>query len=174
MSEQQENFLKNLWMNGWPETKTMSEQQEDFVKQLDYRKCERLYQRGWRQVGGMHRGGLLWHRSEEDGGGHVSEEDKNVPTEVDGIRFPSRREARRYGELKLLLRGGAISDLQLQVKYPLPVNGHLVGHYVADFVYKDESTKRTIVEDVKGVRTSVYVLKSKLMKAIYGITILET
>ena len=30
-----------------------------------------------------------------------------------------------------------------------------------------------ITEDVKGVKTAVYQLKKKLMKAIYGIDILE-
>lgn len=31
---------------------------------------------------------------------------KNKKTEVDGIMFDSLKEARRYGELKLLVRGG--------------------------------------------------------------------
>lgn len=35
----------------------------------------------------------------------------NIQTVVDGIKFDSRREARRYAELKLLLRAGIIKDL---------------------------------------------------------------
>lgn len=39
--------------------------------------------------------------------------------EIDGITFDSKKEARRYAELKLLLRGGEIRDLRLQVEYEL-------------------------------------------------------
>lgn len=42
----------------------------------------------------------------------------------------------------------------------------------ADFVYLEHG--KEIVEDTKGMRTQVYVMKRKLMKALYGITILET
>ncbi len=38
---------------------------------------------------------------------------------VDGITFDSRKEARRYTELKLLERTGKITDLQRQVKFKL-------------------------------------------------------
>lgn len=103
-----------------------------------------------------------------------------VRTTVDGIKFASKREARRYGELKLAQAGGAIRNLALQVPYDLVVNGQKVGRYVADFVYHAGpiapgfSTASTVVEDVKGMKTPVYNLKKKLMKAIHGIEILET
>ena len=38
---------------------------------------------------------------------------------IDGITFDSRKEARRYTELKLLERTGKITDLQRQVKFRL-------------------------------------------------------
>jgi hypothetical protein len=36
-----------------------------------------------------------------------------IPTEIDGIRFDSKAEARRYGELMLLEMGGVIRELEL-------------------------------------------------------------
>lgn len=94
--------------------------------------------------------------------------------EIDGILFDSRAEARRYQDLKLLQQAGEISGLELQPKYPLVVNGVKIGLYTADFKYTDCSNGLEIVEDVKGMRTRDYVLRKKLVKALYGIDILET
>lgn len=108
-----------------------------------------------------------------------------IPTTVDGIRFASKREARRYLELKLLQKAGQISDLKLQPRFPLmaasttgTVAGALrelpvIGHYVADFAYVDERTGQRIIEDVKGVKTAMYRWKKKHTEAQYGITITE-
>lgn len=96
-----------------------------------------------------------------------------VRTEVDGITFDSRAEARRYSELKLLERAGAIRELVLQQEYSLGVKGNTIGKYVADFVYIDNETGRRVVEDVKGVRNPLYKWKKRHMKAQYGIDILE-
>jgi hypothetical protein len=90
---------------------------------------------------------------------------------VDGITFDSQREADRWGELKLMQEAGLIQDLQRQVKYPIVVNGQKICVYVADFVYERDG--KTIVEDVKGVRTRVYILKKKLIKSVFGIDISE-
>jgi hypothetical protein len=97
---------------------------------------------------------------------------KNKATVVDGLRFPSRREANRYAELRLLERAGKIEDLRTQVRYPLEVNGLLVSHYVADFTYLEKG--KLVVEDAKGHITPVYVIKKKHMAAQYGIEIKET
>lgn len=94
-----------------------------------------------------------------------------IKTEVDGIRFASKREAARYRELKLLERAGAIVGLQLQPSYPLVINGMNCGRYVGDFAYLEN--RRLVIEDSKGFRTPVYRLKRKLMKAIHGIDIRE-
>jgi len=48
-----------------------------------------------------------------------------------------------------------------------------IGSYRADFTYVNEDGQ-PIVEDVKGFRTPVYRLKKKLMRALYGIEILES
>jgi len=94
--------------------------------------------------------------------------------------FDSAAEARRWGELQALQRAGCISDLQRQVKFVLldaiPRVGNKPGQraisYVADFVYVGEAGWK-VVEDVKGVRTEVYRLKAKLMRAVHGIEITE-
>lgn len=74
--------------------------------------------------------------------------------EIDGITFDSKKEARRYAELKLLLRGGEIRDLRLQVEYELIPKqaGERACNYIADFVYQDVRTGETVVEDVKGYK----------------------
>lgn len=93
-------------------------------------------------------------------------------TVVDGIKFDSMAEAARYGVLKVIQAAGLISDLRLQVKYDIVVNGKKVCRYVSDFVYIENG--KEIVEDVKGMKTPVYNLKKKLMEAVFGVVILET
>ena len=44
---------------------------------------------------------------------------KNKKVEVDGIEFDSKKESRRYWELKLLQQAGKITDLQLQREFEL-------------------------------------------------------
>jgi hypothetical protein len=93
---------------------------------------------------------------------------------IDGISFPSKREGQRYRELRLMEKGGIISDLKCQVPYDLEVNGIHVTRYIADFTYHHVEQKRNFVEDAKGFKTDVYRLKVRLMKAVFGIDILET
>ena len=79
--------------------------------------------------------------------------------------------------MKLLVRAGEIEALELQPKFPLMVNGVKVATYLADFRYrvvKGKSHSLTVVEDTKGVRTPVYQLKKKLVRALYDIDITET
>ena len=97
----------------------------------------------------------------------------NIKTEVDGIKFDSRKEAGRYGDLKLMQKGKVIYDLTLQPKFPIVINGTKICTYIADFAYKDRATGTTTVEDVKGVKTPIYNLKKKLVKALHGIDITE-
>lgn len=91
---------------------------------------------------------------------------------VDGIKFPSKAEARRYGQLLLLWRSSYISDLELQPVYELHVGDIRVGKYIADFRYYAQDGE-LIVEDVKGMRTPVYRLKKRMVEAQYGIVIKE-
>lgn len=105
----------------------------------------------------------------------VSNKYYNVKTATsDGILHDSKKEASRWCELNLLLRAGEISDLRRQVKYELipKQDGERPVYYIADFVYVENG--KTVVEDVKGVRTKEYKLKRKLMLYFYGIKIKET
>jgi len=100
----------------------------------------------------------------------------NKPTEVDGVTFSSKKEARRYGELKLLHRAGEIFDLQVQPRFPLDVNGQPICAYVGDFAYRKAGQAALTVEDVKSPVTRknpVYRLKIKLLKAVRGIEVVE-
>lgn len=101
-------------------------------------------------------------------------------TEVDGIRFQSRKEGERYAELKLLERAGRIRSLVLQPKFELQegftnAEGKKIRAitYIADFMYYDCDLDRTIVEDVKGMKTEVYKLKKKLFEYKYGMVVRE-
>ena len=94
--------------------------------------------------------------------------------------YDSKKEYRRACLLKALLRSGEISVLREQVKFVLiPTQrdngGHLIEKecsYYADFVYHDKDGN-LVVEDTKGVRTSEYRLKKKLMLQVHGIRITE-
>lgn len=97
---------------------------------------------------------------------------RNVKTQVDGRTFDSKKEARRYMELRDEQRAGLITGLRLQVRFPIHVKGRRICAWVADFVYVRAG--RLVVEDCKGVRTDVYKLKAKLVMAVHGIEILET
>lgn len=96
-----------------------------------------------------------------------------VRTEVDGITFASKKEARRYSELKLLERSGDISELSLQPRFPLTVGRHRICTYVGDFTYRDRGTGVVVVEDAKGFKTPEYKLKAKLFEALYGFPVRE-
>jgi hypothetical protein len=94
---------------------------------------------------------------------------------VDGKTFDSKREYARYGVLLLKQKAGLISGLQHHPPaYPLEVNGHLICKYIADFVYFDNQAQHAVVEDSKGMKTPEYRLKKKLMRALYGIEIVES
>ena len=99
----------------------------------------------------------------------------NKKTEVDVYIFDSKKEAKRYGVLKMMVLANEITNLRMQVKYELLPNqgkGYSKASYIADFVYKVDGAE--IVEDVKGMKTSIYQLKKKLMKFIHNIDIYET
>lgn len=93
-------------------------------------------------------------------------------TIFEGIKFPSKGEAEKWAELRILEKGRAIKNLKRQVPYEIKVNGVLICKYVADFVYEEAGKK--IVEDKKGYQTPEYKLKKKLMAAVHGIEIRES
>lgn len=94
---------------------------------------------------------------------------RNEPVEVGGVRFDSKKEARRWLELLELQAAGRIVGLRRQVRIPLRVNGVVVCRYVADAVYVEAG--RRVIEDVKSPITRmnpVYRLKRKLLAAVYA------
>lgn len=97
---------------------------------------------------------------------------RNKKVVIDGRKFDSKAEGARYVALKRQQEAGLIFNLQCQVPFVLEIGGVLICKYIADFVYLNEHASR-VVEDVKGVRTDAYIIKSKLMKAIHGIAIQE-
>lgn len=89
-----------------------------------------------------------------------------VRTEVDGILFHSKGEARRYGELKMLEREGEISNLELQPEFVL-LDGFVRDgkriqaiKYRADFKYVEDDI--VVIEDFKGKETAEFRIKRKL------------
>lgn len=103
-------------------------------------------------------------------------------TTVDGVRFDSKAEARRYRELWLLQRAGEITDLEIQPEYPLCCGGKPVlirsdgypngrkAKYIADFRYRDK-VGEVIVEDVKGMDTPLSRLKRALVEAEHEVRV---
>ena len=106
-----------------------------------------------------------------------------------GVTFDSVKEYRRFCELSLLEKAGAITDLKRQVEFVLipaqrepdtigkrggVIKGKTIEQkcsYVADFVYTENG--KQVVEDTKGFRTKDYIIKRKLMLWVHGIKIKE-
>lgn len=116
---------------------------------------------------------------------------RNHKLTFEGSTFDSMKEYRRYLDLIMLEKEGSISDLRRQVKFiliPTQREPDTVGKrggikkgkliekeaaYYADFVYKDNKTGEMVVEDTKGMRTTDYILKRKMMLFFHGIRIRE-
>ena len=92
---------------------------------------------------------------------------------VNGLEFDSTKEARRYQDLLAWQHSGQISELERQRSFHIEVNGHYIGFYVSDFVYKKDG--QLVIEDVKSpaTKTHLYQWKKKLVKAVHGIEIQE-
>ena len=94
---------------------------------------------------------------------------RNKKVKVDGHTFDSQKEARRYKEVKLMERAGAIKGLEIQPAFELIPTIRTETEtlrktvYKADFRYVDTKTGGVVVEDVKGFKTDVYKLKKKML-----------
>jgi len=90
---------------------------------------------------------------------------------IDGHKFDSKLESKRWGQLKLLLAAGHITDLELQKRFlllsPTRYQNRTIRaiHYKADFSYMENGDH--VVEDVKGFVTDVFKIKYKLFIAMY-------
>lgn len=107
---------------------------------------------------------------------------RNKPTQVDGYQFSSKKEAKRWTDLKHLLAAGRIRNLECQhtskaaCTLKVEVAGKLICRYIADFIYEEYANGAwsRVIEDAKGYPTPVYKLKKKLVEAVHGIEIRET
>ena len=104
---------------------------------------------------------------------------RNKKITIDGITFHSQKEGWRYLELKALVRANKIYNLMLQPKFELipkfEKNGKTFKpmYYIADFMYLDKTTGKTVVEDVKGFKTKEYQVKKKLFEWRYTMELTE-
>lgn len=102
--------------------------------------------------------------------------------ELDGMTFDSKKEYKRYIELKAMQQRGEIHGLEHHTKFELAPKTKLDGEkrakpavrYFADFTYY--IADKYIVEDVKSAATRKlpsYRTKKHLMKTVHGIDIKE-
>lgn len=121
----------------------------------------------------------------------------NTKVTCDGHTFDSKHEYHRYCELKMLEKGEVISNLELQKEFVLIPNQYRTEErygkngrrlkdkqillerkvsYFADFAYILNETGELVVEDAKSEITredKVYILKRKMLKYFYGISVKE-
>lgn len=104
----------------------------------------------------------------------------NTKVEVNGVKYDSKKEAKKAEELERQERLGLISNLERQKKFVLQPSFKFAGHtireiaYVADFVYMENGTQ--VVMDVKSPITRanpVYKIKKKMMMYVHGIEVKE-
>lgn len=99
-----------------------------------------------------------------------------VRTIVGEHAFHSKREAEAWVYLKRREAQGEIHSLKRQVPFKLTafgVSGEpiYVCTYLADFQYFDVNRGATVTADSKGVRTALFNLKAKMVKACFGVDI---
>lgn len=89
-----------------------------------------------------------------------------IPTELDGIKFASRAEARYYAQLKLRQAAGEVVFFLRQTPFHLPGGVK----YVADFLeFHADGTCHVV--DVKGMETAAFRAKRKQVEALYPVRI---
>lgn len=92
----------------------------------------------------------------------------NKKITVDNILFDSKKEAKRYQQLKLMEKAGLITNLALQPKFILQDSfvyknrTYRKIEYIADFSYVRVEDDILVIEDVKGLKTDVYKIKEKM------------
>lgn len=91
-----------------------------------------------------------------------------IRVEDEGIKFASKKEHKRYKELKLLQKNGDVVFFLMQTPFHLPGNVK----YISDFLIF-WTDNRVTIEDVKGMKTPLYIAKKKIVETIYPIQITE-
>lgn len=97
----------------------------------------------------------------------------NEPVVLDGHKFDSKFQAKRYGELKNMQAAGLIDDLRLEPSYALHVNGIRIGAIEPDFTFMRSG--ELVAEDTKTkvTKTPLYEWKRRHLEIEYGISIVE-
>ncbi len=91
---------------------------------------------------------------------------KPKPVTIDGHRFPSKLEAKRYSQNKLRQAGKDISHLKPHPKLPIVINGISCGEYTADSAYIE--CDKVIIEEVKGpVIVDGFMRLWRILQALY-------
>jgi len=91
---------------------------------------------------------------------------------ADGTWSDSLREARFDAQIMLLQHDPKTARVVRKEKFPIVVNGEKICTFVSDW-FVEKKTGEKIVYDAKGVKTPIYKLKKKLVKALYGLDIVE-
>ena len=104
---------------------------------------------------------------------------RNKKVFVDNLKFDSKKEYKRWLELKTLERAGHIDGLQHQVSFILAPSVKFVEskrakpalRIIVDFMYQQNNA--VVVEDVKSVATmtTAFIIKRHLLLAQTGIQI---
>lgn len=92
----------------------------------------------------------------------------------EGIIFASKKEMMRYANLRLMERGGSISQLTLQPEFKVEINGQHFCTYTADFKYFDTLLDKWVIEEVKSTGTAkdaAYRLRKKAAELFHGIKV---
>jgi hypothetical protein len=93
---------------------------------------------------------------------------------IDGIVFASKKEAKRYAELKLLEKARVITGLECQPSYEVQIDGKKFCTYTADFLYYDKTG--VVIEEVKSTGTrkdAAYRLRKKAFELKYKMKVRE-
>lgn len=92
----------------------------------------------------------------------------------EGIIFASKKEMMRYANLRLMERGGSISQLTCQPEFKVEINGQHFCTYTADFKYFDTLLDKWVIEEVKSTGTAkdaAYRLRKKAAELFHGIKV---
>jgi len=100
----------------------------------------------------------------------------NKRTQYNGRWYASKKEAEHAATLDMQRLATDSSQKVVgvipQYRIPLEIKGIKIGTYVADFLVSFADGHQEI-QDVKGMRTTIYKLKKKIFEAQYGEKIIE-
>lgn len=97
---------------------------------------------------------------------------RNIKTTYNGIKFDSKKEANYCFELDMRKKAGEVISYEMQVPFQVVLNEKKICKYILDFMVllKDGSIEYV---DVKGMKTTVYRIKKKLVEAQFNLKIKE-